>query len=371
MMNTTGRPNKMPVCLFTSMMLFRNKYGLLFVTGLSVFTFINTEFCRLYEHFNIPVQWYYALAVIFLCTLATWEINRWLQPYFVKDGGTAFEADERRKLAYYFFSATTCSILATGAVVSFFHYVVIGLPEKTITNPLKLSIIYIVLAGLLFHLLHAVVLYQARFRNKLLETEQLKRENIQAELLAVKSQMNPHFLFNNLNVLSALVMKENSDANKFIEAFSTVYHYILHTGEKEMVPLEKELEFLQPYTFILNKRFGDSLQLHFNIEPGAMNHHILPVALQALIENAIKHNVVSRSQPLHIELYNDGEKALVLRNNLQPRINQQPSTQTGLNSLDKRYKLLTGRNIRIQRSDTHFTVTLPLIKIHSYASAYS
>lgn len=353
------------------MVLFRNKYGLLFVTGLSVFTFINTEFCRLYEYFNISVAWYYALAVIFLCTLATWEINRLLQPVFVQNGGTSFEADERRKLAFYFLFATSCSVLATCAIVFFFHYVVIGLPGTAITNPLKLSIIYILLAGLLFHLLHAVVMYQARFRNKLLETEQLKRENIQAELLAVKSQMNPHFLFNNLNVLSALVMKDNSDANKFIEAFSTVYHYILHTGEKEMVPLEKELEFLQPYTYILNKRFGNNLVLDFNINPLALNHYILPVALQALIENAIKHNVVSRSQPLHIELYNEGDQAIVLRNRLQPRINQLPSTQTGLNSLDKRYKLLTGRSILIQRTETHFTVTLPLIKIHQYAGAYS
>jgi two-component system, LytTR family, sensor kinase len=353
------------------MMQFRKKYGVLFVAGLSVFTYINTEFCRLYDYFGIRIEWYFAFSVILLNTLATWLINRYLQPFFVRQTGLGFERDELRKLAFYFLFATTLSVLASCVIVGFFHYQVIGLPGAEIVNPLKLNIIYIILASLLFHLLHAVVLYQTKFRNKLLETEQLKSEHIQAELMAVKSQMNPHFLFNNLNVLSTLVLKESNDANKFIEAFSTVYHYILNTGEKELVRLEKELEFLKPYTFLLKKRFGDGLQLDFNVAPDELKHYVLPVSLQALIENAIKHNVVSGNRPLYINIFTSGNGSLVIRNNHQPRINPPASTQTGLRNLDKRYSILAGRSITTHKTMNHFTVTLPLIKIDTYAGVNS
>jgi two-component system, LytTR family, sensor kinase len=350
-------------------MLFTNKYRLLFVTGLSLFTFINTEFCRLYDYFGIPVQWYNALLVIFLSTAACWEINRIIQPYVTR--WSSPQADERRRLIMYFLIATTLSIAATWGIVAIFHFWIIGRPQTLIINPLKLSVIYIVLANLLFHLLHAVVLYQTRFRTKMLEAEQLKSENIQAQLLAVKSQINPHFLFNNLNVLSSLIMQESHDANRFIEEFSKVYQYILTAGEKEMVTVEKELAFLKPYTYLLQKRFGEGLQFEFDIKPGHRNYYIVPISLQLLIENAIKHNVVSKSRPLTIHIHSNGSETLVIQNNLQAKLNPEPSTQTGLSNISKRYRFITGRNIDIDNSNGYFTVTLPLFKIREYAGTYS
>jgi two-component system, LytTR family, sensor kinase len=351
------------------MMLFKNKYRLLFVTGLSLFTFINTEFCQLYEYFGIPVQWYNALLVIFLATLACWEINRLLQPLFNRPN--SLFTDEWRKLVAYFLVATTVSIVATWGIVAVFHYWIIGKPRIPIYNPIKLSLIYIVLANLLFHLLHAVVLYQTRFRNKMLEAEQLRSENIQAQLMAIKSQINPHFLFNNLNVLSSLVMQESHDANRFIEEFSKVYQYILTSGEKEMVMVEKELEFLRPYTFLLQKRFGEALHIEFDIKTGHQSHYIIPISLQLLIENAIKHNVVSRNRPLTIHIHSNGNDTLVISNNLQPKQHPEPSTQTGLRNISKRYRFITGRDIDVDKTENHFTVTLPLFKIRKYAGAYS
>jgi len=163
---------------------------------------------------------------------------------------------------------------------------------------------------LLFHLLHAVAYYMERYKNKQLEAEELLRMHTQAELQSIKSQVNPHFLFNNLNVLSALVMKQSQDANHFIEAFSNVYQYILRNQEKELIDLQQELDFLEPYIYLLQHRFPNSIQLNIQIAAEAKQLQVVPVALQMLVENAIKHNIVSPQQPLQIHITSSDKKTI-------------------------------------------------------------
>ena len=191
-----------------------------------------------------------------------------------------------------------------------------------------------------------------------------------AELQLVKSQINPHFLFNNLNVLSALVMKNNAEANRFIEAFSKVYRYILANHDKEMVPLKTELDYLQPYIFLLEKRFGEGLTITIHVPPTYREYFIIPAALQMLIENAIKHNIVSKNKPLHINIYSNDDENIIVTNNLQEKQLVEKSTEFGLQNIVKRYELVTYKKVKIEKAKDNFTVEIPLLNyLHSKLSS--
>jgi two-component system, LytTR family, sensor kinase len=180
----------------------------------------------------------------------------------------------------------------------------------------------------------------------------------------VKNQVNPHFLFNNLNVLSGMIIKDNPEANHFIEEFSKVYRYILSNQEKELVELRSELEFIQPYVFLLQKRFNEGLTVVVNIPERYQSYHVVPAALQMLIENAIKHNIVSRNKPLYITIHANGNDTLIVSNNLQLRKTEEPSTKIGLQNIRKRYELITGRHIVVTETDNIFKVILPLLNLN-------
>lgn len=191
--------------------------------------------------------------------------------------------------------------------------------------------------------------------------EELKRISAQAQLQAIKNQVNPHFLFNNLNVLSSLVMLENPDANKFIEEFAKVYRHILSSQRQELIKLQTEIEYMEPYIFLLKKRFPESINISINIPDKFLSWQILPVALQMLIENAIKHNIASKIKPLNIRITVNKQNNLVVYNNLQPKMPDGESTNVGLNNITQRYDLITGKEIDIIKTKDSFSVALPLI----------
>jgi len=215
--------------------------------------------------------------------------------------------------------------------------------------------------SLFLHTLNAIFFYVNAYKTKQLEAEELKRINTQAQLQSIKNQVNPHFLFNNLNVLSSLVMTDNPDANKFIEEFSTVYRHILNSQEKELIELRTELDYIKPYIFLLQKRFPDSISIVLDIPESYQDWYILPVALQMLIENAIKHNIVSRAKPLQVSITVKDEQ-LVVKNNLQIKTQVEHSTQIGLQNITQRYKIITGKTINIDKGQNSFSVSLPLIR---------
>ena len=215
--------------------------------------------------------------------------------------------------------------------------------------------------SLFLHTLNAIFFYVNAYKTKQLEAEELKRINTQAQLQSIKNQVNPHFLFNNLNVLSSLVMTDNPDANKFIEEFSTVYRHILNSQEKELIELRTELDYIKPYIFLLQKRFPDSISIVLDIPESYQNWYIVPVALQMLIENAIKHNIVSRAKPLQVSIVVKGEH-LIVKNNLQLKLQVEHSTQIGLQNISQRYQIITGKAIKIDKDQNSFSVSLPLIR---------
>lgn len=341
--------------------MFNHRYRYYFVIALSFYTYLSTLLCEVYKYFKIPIEWYYAAGTIALITLLIWETGRWMEPYFVRK--INFH-NKIRGLGIFFATSTITTILITIGVVFFISMVLHPYNFAETIVPLKLNLIYALLANLLFHLVNAIFFYFKEYEKKWKEAEQLKRITTQAELQLVKSQINPHFLFNNLNVLSALVMKNNGEANKFIEEFSKVYRYILNNQDKELVNIKTELEFIKPYIFLLQKRFVTGLTININIPEKYNDKFIIPASLQMLIENAIKHNIASSNKPLHINLEIIEESDLVVSNNLQLREFVENSTEIGLKNIIKRYFLVSGKQVVVNKTHSAFTVSLPLLTLN-------
>ncbi len=206
-----------------------------------------------------------------------------------------------------------------------------------------------------------LVYYIIQRREQRLKKEAaLKREMVESQYQTLKSQINPHFLFNNFNTLVAIIEETPQLAVEYVEKLSDFYRHILQYREKDLIELEEELNLVKDYGFLLNKRFGDGLEMVVtDIEaPG----YIAPLTLQMLVENAVKHNVISKSRPLKIEIHLDSEGYIVVCNNLQKKLSPEKSTGFGLQSIAKRYELLSNKKIRVEETPTHFKVFIPLIK---------
>jgi two-component system, LytTR family, sensor kinase len=198
------------------------------------------------------------------------------------------------------------------------------------------------------------------WRESIKEKEALKREGISAEFAALKSQINPHFLFNSLNTLISLIEENPKTATDFVQKLSGVYRYVLTQKDKEVVTLSEELQFIGSYIFLNQIRFGTSLQSHIHIEPQFMQRKIVTLALQILVENCIKHNIVSSDRPLiiYIGVYNN---KIFVRNNVQPKLGHTDSNGIGLNNIVHRYQLLTSEQVEIVDDGEEFMVSLPLL----------
>lgn len=195
---------------------------------------------------------------------------------------------------------------------------------------------------------------------------QLQKENLQSQFEVLKQQVNPHFLFNSLNVLTSLIKLEPDLAESFTEKLSKVYRYVLENKEKDMVSLSTELDFLKAYVFLLDIRFMGKVFVNLDIDGNTNKNDwlIIPMALQLLIENAIKHNTFSKSKPLFIKLEIDENDFLVVTNNIQIRETQIQSTGVGLANIKSRYELITGKKPVFEKTSEEFTAKIPLIKVN-------
>lgn len=198
-----------------------------------------------------------------------------------------------------------------------------------------------------------------QWKNSVLLSERLQRENLQSQLEVLKSQVNPHFLFNSLNVLSSLVHDDADKAEEFIDEFASVYRYILNIQGQTVVTLREELHFLDSYIFLQKIRFKEGLKLHLHVDAEQLGHCLPPLSLQMLVENAIKHNVVGKEKPLHIRIFTKG-KSLFIVNKLQVRTDESKGTGMGLKNLRERYFRLAGLTPRFEIHDDEYIAQIPL-----------
>jgi hypothetical protein len=259
------------------------------------------------------------------------------------------------------------SVLLTGAATVVLQLPLwVLLPQFFSLQPLVL------LQAALFNLLPTAVvltLYETlyffqQWRLNVQRAEQLARAGTQAQLDALRGQLDPHFLFNNLNTLAALIEPENAPAQHFVEQLADVYRYVLLSQGQPTVPLAEELAFVETYLALHKARFRDNLRLEIAIAPVALARRVAPLSVQLLVENALKHNAATREQPLLLRLEAADGELLTVENTLRPRTaGLAPGTGTGLANVRQRYALLgASRAVEIYSDADTFTVRLPLLE---------
>lgn len=199
-----------------------------------------------------------------------------------------------------------------------------------------------------------------RQQQVLVENQQLQAESIRNQYEALKNQLNPHMLFNSLNTLRSLVREDQERAQEYIQELSRVLRYTLQGNDTQSVTLREEMDFASAYIFLLKMRYEDNLIFDIRIDHTFETYHLPPMAVQVLIENAVKHNEISNRHPLTIRIHTDDACGLVVSNPLQPKLTASPGTGVGLANLAKRYQLLYRKEIFITE-DKDFTVRIPLI----------
>jgi LytS/YehU family sensor histidine kinase len=189
--------------------------------------------------------------------------------------------------------------------------------------------------------------------------QKMKEEKLVFQYETLKSQVNPHFLFNSLNSLSSLIKSDPDLSEEFVLKLSSVYRYILENSEKEIIPVSAELEFVKNYFALQKIRDGEKIDLKIEIKEPE-NLMVLPVSLQLLVENALKHNSATRDQPLEISVHNEGIDKLVVRNNVQTKMQLKNSSKIGLKNLNERSNLILNRKIEVLENSEEFVVKIPV-----------
>lgn len=311
-----------------------------------------------------------AFSIFFIAYgLIVWQISDYLNTYFQK--WVKKIKRERRKILVH---TSLHVILGYFFVLSFNHLYRIGdilffdnehlwkdilwvNPELTIS----LLSMYLIVFGF-----DSYSQIQKRLQDELLKTKEMERENLFAQYKALKAQIEPHFLFNSLSVLSSLVYEDADTSAYFITKMSKTLRYIIEKNEFHLVQLSEELGFLESYFFLIKTRLENGVILENNLEKSFVgNIYLPPVSLQILVENAINHNKYNPDDPLKITIGQERE-FVVVRNNLNPRMRTEPSTQTGLTNLSKRYALVSQKQVIIKKTENEFIVKLPILTLSDY-----
>lgn len=247
-------------------------------------------------------------------------------------------------------------------VIRVFH--VTGLEQKSweefISGERKefyfISIVITLVISLFFH---AFYYYKELQKNKIKE-QKVIAGTASAKFDALKNQLDPHFLFNSLNVLSSLIEENQDSAQKFTTALSKVYRYVLEQKNKELVTVDEELQFAKTYMSLLKMRFEDSIVFEIPERASNPESKVVPLSLQLLLENAVKHNMVTSSKPLYIKIY-ESHGNLVVENNLQPKQIVKRSSGVGLSNIKQRYELLSNKKVIINQQANSFAVAIPML----------
>lgn len=260
------------------------------------------------------------------------------------------------KYILYFVGSLVIAIVFS-ALSSWIQHIIYDSHPATINNSvLLMRDLLVAIAAIVISILTFNVSRRLELK---LEKEQLETENILVKYEALENQMDPHFLFNSLNTLSGLIGTDDDKAQRYLLQLASTYRYIMQG--KRLVTLDDELRFVDSYSQMMLIRYGKNLTIEKNINPGLTKYHIVPVSIQLLIENAIKHNVVSDRHPLTIRIETTENNSVCISNVIQPKNESEQSCGLGLANMSIRYQLLSGRDISIRNQNNIFSVEVPLL----------
>ena len=293
----------------------------------------------------------------FLFTLSLWQGNRYIFLIMRRQYPTHLQVSRRLVMQ------TLYSLAFTIVLTTALFYLITEVIKLSYCNDMKFDHNMLICLGttLFITSLYESAYFFAEWKKNIQKTEALARENIQSQFEALKNQLDPHFLFNSLNTLAALIEEDNEPAQKYLEQLSDVYRYVLLNKDRSTVTLEDELAFVESYLYLNKIRFRENLRIETLIPKVQQKRLIAPLSLQMLVENAIKHNIISRDKPLTIRILQE-ENWIRVENNIQEKILFEKSTKVGLQNIVKRYSHLSPSPVEILNQSNQFSVRLPLIQ---------
>ena len=330
-----------------------------FVVTVGAIVFVN--YLRCPGCFSDQRDVWYTILFTILISIALWLGNDWVQN--ILDEKIGWLKAPIKRLILGVVLMVICSWLIAFAVGAAFWYVIAGMPVSEFVDKIlpDLSFTIIAITAIISVIMHGRV-FLLNWRKASLELERVKHEKLASQYQSLKDQLNPHFLFNNLNSLTALIRKDPDRAVDFVKGLSEVYRYVLQFSQKEVVPLDQELAFITTYLELLSIRFGQNLRVQVQQE-GAEMYQVPPLTLQLLVENAIKHNVISASKPLDLLIAMEAPEYVSVRNTLQKKWEVTPSSGIGLQNIRNRLKFLTDSALIVQEEETEFIVKVPLLHL--------
>lgn len=229
------------------------------------------------------------------------------------------------------------------------------------TADLKMGFLVGFSVNIIFETLFEADFVLERYKESMGEREVMKEISLQSEFDTLKNQVNPHFLFNCFNTLSSLIAVDKKKAEVFLNELSKVYRYLLRNNQEGVSTVENEIRFIRSYYQLLKTRHGEAVELNIDVDKGYSGFLIPSLTLQLLVENVVKHNVLSKNKPLVIDIFTTGGNKLIVNNNLQRRSVKAPSNKVGLDNIRAKYHLLQQEGFQVLEDDRNFTVVLPLI----------
>ncbi len=297
---------------------------------------------------------FYYITAFFLFITAL-ETNNWLIKKETKSNpGKSLDLNNGLKII-----AINMAILIP--ITAFTYYLGIFLDEEPSWLSFRVDFLRAMLLGfavIVFNLFYYSLQQKKEMDNAM---DRLKKEVMTSKYKSLKNQISPHFLFNSLNTLTSLMYEDRDLASDFVSRLATCYRYILDNREEDLVSLEKELNFLDSFIFMMNIRHEGALSIttHISIDP---KEYLIPtLSLQMLVENALKHNYYSKEKPLEISVISIEEKSITIQNNLRIREQKEESTKLGLKNIRNRYSFYTNQEINVETKNEHFKVTIPLL----------
>ena len=302
--------------------------------------------------------WLVSYPLIFLIGIGSWRTQVTIQNLIQFKYPSIRQTSTRVVLM----ASIIIPVMSLSVLFIFFLYDYFQMLDYTIQpNDIEYGLLVGFSVNLIFVTLYEVDYVVERLKDSTLEKETLKQQALQHEFDALKNQVNPHFLFNCFNTLSSLISEDKQKAEVFLNELSKVYRYLLRNNEDGLSTVENEIKFIRSYYGLLQTRHGDALQMTIDIDK-RYNPYLLPsLTLQLLVENVVKHNQLSKSYPLVIEIFTTAGNKLVVNNNLQRRTVKAPSNRVGLENIKAKYDLLNQPGFQVMEDGKNFTVVLPLI----------
>lgn len=335
--------------------------GIILLSFVTDYLFASNSFGRL-PFLQAVINW--SISVIF--STSNWIVMRLILIALRKRYPNL--KDDAKRIAFFFLT-----ILSTVVIIDYSGSKILKfLIGESYNHPSRARLVLpVILISTMTMAIYEAIYYYVRLKKSIREEEQSKQAIVQAQLDALRNQAQPHFFFNSLNTLRDIIdQNPKEDAKEFVDKLADIYRFILDSGNVNLIALRQELKFAKAYIHVQKERFGENLKLDWNIPDAVMDKMIVPMSLQLLLENAIKHNVISKAKPLTIQI-NVEDEQLVVTNPIQLKSTKLPSTKLGLLNIRKRYSLIVDDPVLIQNKDNSFVVALPLLKPKDQKKSYA